>query len=92
MAKKKAAPAKKATATKSKKKAPAKKPEHVDIELDPVEVEAYELAHSSEKVCKELELTVTLAMAQAVRKVYKQHGITLSPPQAQQVAMILFGD
>jgi nitrogen fixation protein FixH len=89
---KKKTPAKKATATKAKKKAPAKKAEHVEIELAPVETKAFELAHSSAKVQKELEEAATLAMSQAVRKVFKQHGISLTPPQAQIVAAVLFGD
>ena len=83
---------KKATATKAKKKAPAKKVERIEIELDPVETKAFELAHSSAEVQKELEEAVTLAMSQAVRKVFKQHGISLTPPQAQEVAAFLFGD
>jgi hypothetical protein len=90
--KKKSTVATKATATKSKKKAPAKKTDRIEIELDPVEVEAYELAHSSDRVRKELELAVTLAMSQAVRKVFQQHRISLTPPQSQHIAMILFGD
>ena len=83
---------KKATATKAKKKAPAKKVERIEIELDPVETKAFELAHSSAEVQKELEEAVTLAMSQAVRKVFKQHGISLTPPQGQEVAAFLFGD
>jgi hypothetical protein len=82
----------KPAATKAKKQTPAKKADCMEIELDSVEVEAYELAHSSDKVRKELELAVTNAMSQAVRKVFKQHRISLSPPQAQTVSVILFGD
>jgi len=91
--KKKAATAKtKAPAAKGKKKAPATKVERIEIELDPVETKAFKLAHSSAEVQKELEEAVTLAMSQAVRKVFKQHGISLTPPQAQEVAAFLFGD
>jgi hypothetical protein len=99
--KKKATPAKKATTANAKKKAPAKKSkkkaaaekvEHVEIELDAIEIKAIELAHSSAKVQKELEEAATLAMSQAVRKVFKLHGISLPPPQAQQVTALLFGD
>jgi hypothetical protein len=68
------------------------KDEYVEIELDPVEAKAYELAHSSGEVCKELELAVSLAMSQAVRKVFKQHRISLTMPHAQKVAVFLFGD
>jgi len=90
--KKKATTEKKATTAKSKKQTPAKADDRIEIELDPVEVKAYELAHSSDKVCDELELAVALAMSQAVRKVFKQHRISLTAPQAQKLAMILFGD
>jgi hypothetical protein len=79
-------------ATKAKKKAPAKKVEQVQIELDPTETKAFELAHSSAEVRTELEESVTLAMSQAVRKVFKQHGISLTSLQAQEVALLLFGD
>jgi hypothetical protein len=82
-------PAKAATKTKKK---PAKKAERIEIELDPVETKAFELLHSSASVCKELESAVTAAIAQAVRKVFKQHRIALAPSQAEEVAAILFGD
>jgi hypothetical protein len=79
-------------AAKAKKKASPKKVEQVEIELDAIEIKALKLANSSAKVCKELELAVALAISQTVRKVFKQHGISLSPPQAQGVAGLLFGD
>ena len=82
--KKKAAPA--------KKKAPAKKVEHVEIELDPIETKAFQLAHSTEKVREELEEAVTSAISGAVRKVFKSNGIALTTDQAQEVALLLFGD
>ncbi len=88
----KAALGKKATAAKSKKRTPAAKVDRIEVELDPLEVEAYELAHSSDSVCKELELAVTLATSQAVRKVFKQHRISLTLPQSQEVALLLFGE
>jgi hypothetical protein len=83
---------KKKPATKAKKKAPAKKVERVEIELDPVETKAFELAHSSVEVCTELEEAVTSAISQAVQKVFKGHRISLKPLQAQEVALLLFGD
>jgi hypothetical protein len=87
------APAKKAPAKATKKKAPAKKqPEATEIVLDPAETKAIELAHSSEKVCTELEEAVTSAITQAVRKVFKQNGVALTSDQAEEVAMLLFGD
>ena len=84
--------AKTATKKAAKKKGPAKKVERIEIELDPVETKAFELARSSDVVCRELEEAVTLAVSQAVRKVFKRRGIGLAPPQAQEVAMLLFGD
>lgn len=92
---KKAAPAKaakKAAPAKAAKKAPAKKAKPVEIELEPAEIKAFELAHASKEVCKELELAVTSTIAVAVRKVFKQHSIALSAEQAERVALLLFGD
>ena len=78
--------------TKKKPAAKAKKIEHVEIELDSIEVEAIKLAYSSAKMKKQLEEAATLAMSQAVRKVFKEHNISLTAPQAQEVAAFLFGD
>jgi len=79
-------------AAKATKKAPAKKAEPVEIELDSIEIKAIKLAYSSAKAKKQLEEAVTLAMSQAVRKVFKRHDVSLTPPQAQEVAAFLFGD
>ena len=90
---KKQAPTKKANGTKAtKKKAPTKKAKPVEIKVDAVEAKAIELAHSSDKVCTELEKVVTSAVSQAVRKVFKQHRISLTSAQAQKVALLLFRD
>jgi hypothetical protein len=89
---KKPAPAKKAPAAKAKKKAPAKKSGPAEIELDAAEAKAIELVHTSDKVCTELEVAVTSAVAQAVGKVFKQHSVSLTSAQAQKVALLLFGD
>ena len=78
--------------TKKKPAAKAKKIEHVEIELDSIEVEAIKLAYPSAKMKKQLEEAATLAMSQAVRKVFKEHKISLTAPQAQEVAAFLFGD
>jgi hypothetical protein len=83
---------KKKPATKAREKAPTKKVEKVELELDAIEIKAIKLANSSAKVCKELELAVTLAISQSVRKVFKRQGIALTPPQVQEVAAFLFGD
>jgi len=80
------------TATKSKSKRSSKKVERVEIELDPIQSAAFELAYSSDAVRRELELSVTSAISQAVRKVFKKHKISLTSPQALEVAGFLFGD
>jgi hypothetical protein len=97
MAKKTTTPATKAkknspTKRATKKKSPAKKAKPVEIELDALEAKAFELAHSSDKVCTKLEKAVTLAVFQAVRKVFKQHRISLTTAQVEKVALLLFGD
>jgi hypothetical protein len=84
----KKSPAKKSTT----KKKPAKKVERVEIQLDPVETKAFELAHASEEVRRDLEEAVTLAMSETVRKVFKKHRLALTAEQAQEVALLLFGD
>jgi hypothetical protein len=79
----------------TKKKAPAKttkKAKHVEIEFDAVEITAIKLASSSAKVHKKLAEAASLAISQAVRKVFKQQGISLAPLQAQRVAEFLFGE
>lgn len=90
----KRAPAKRkaAGAKATKKKASPRKSEPVEIELDAVEAAAIELVHSSDKVCLELEKAVTSTVCEAVRKVFKQHRISLTSEQAQRVALLLFGD
>jgi hypothetical protein len=89
---KKATGAKAASAKATKKKAAPKEPESVEIELDAVEAEAFELAHSSDQLASDLEKAVTSAVTQVIRKVYKQHSISLSLAQAERVALMLFGD
>jgi hypothetical protein len=90
---KKAAPAKKAPAKGAKKKAPPKrKDEQIEIKLDPVEQQAIDLVSTSEPLCDDLELTVTSAVAKAVGTVYKKYKINLTPAQAENVALILFGN
>lgn len=83
----------KATGAKAtKKKAAAKKSKPAEIEVDAIEAKAIELAYSSDKVCAELEEAVTAAAFQTVRKVFKQHRISLTSTQAEKVAMLLFQD
>jgi hypothetical protein len=83
---------KKAAGAKAKKKAAPKKAEHFEIELDPAETKAFELAHGSDKVRKDLEEAATVAMAAAVRKVFKRHGVSLTESQSQTVMALLFCD
>jgi hypothetical protein len=82
-----------ATPKKAKEKAPTPTPAEPEaIVLDAEEEKAFDLAHSSEDVCNELELAVTQAVAQAVRKVFKQQGISLKASQAENLALALFGN
>jgi hypothetical protein len=92
---KKTAVAKKkpAAAKAAKKKSPAKKKaEPAGIVLSAVEEKAFDLVQSSKAVCRELEVAVTGAVAEAVQKVFKQHKIDMTAEQSQNVAVILFGD
>jgi len=90
MPKKKAA-TKKAPAKKAPKTTRAHEAE-LEITLEPIEEKAFHLAHSSAKVQRELEEAVTEALGKSVRKVFKNHPIDLTPAQATNMAMILFGD
>jgi hypothetical protein len=108
VSKKKAAPAtKKATpAKKGKKAASPKKPakatkktpmppveeEPMELILDEVEQQAVNLVATSDPLCDELELAVTSAVAKIVRTVYKKHKINLTAAQAENVALVLFGN
>ncbi len=83
---------KKAPTDAAKRRPAAKKAEQLEIELDATEIKAIKFAHSSAKVREELEEAVSLATCQAVRKVLEGNGISLTPPQAQNVAAFLFGD
>jgi hypothetical protein len=83
---------KKAPAAKAKRRATRKKAERFEIELDPAETRAFELAHASDEVRKQLEEAATLAMSQAVRKVFKQHRISLTASQSATIAAVLFGE
>lgn len=87
MAKKR--PAKKTA--KTTKKAGAKV-QSEQIVLRPAPNKALKLVDKSAKVRADLEGAVTLAAAKAVRKVMKDHGITLTPPEASEITSILFGE
>jgi len=81
--------AKKRTTKKTTKKA-GKKVLNEQIVLDPVEKKALRLVDRSDKLRGELEQSVILAASKAVRKVMKDHKITLTPPQASVITSILF--
>ena len=87
MAKKR--PAKKTTETTTKAETKAQSEQ---IVLGPDSNKALKLIDKSAKVRAELEQAVTLAAAKAVRKVMKNHGITLTPPEASEITSILFGE
>ena len=92
-AKKSAATGKTAATKAAKKKSPAKKPaESLEIVLDSVEEKAFELAHASEKICKELSWPRQRQLPRPCAKVFKQHNVALTPAQGEKVALILFGD
>ncbi len=108
MAKKKTPAAKSSAVKKKTKKSPtaqkpAKKPptqhahDHhdendVEIELDATECEAVDLVLDSDALRLALETEVNTVVSQAVRKLCKAHGVSLTADQAQNVAMTLFGD
>jgi transposase len=93
MAKKKAAKKAAVKGSKAKKKAPAKaKDEQIEIKLDVLEQHALDLVQKSDPICNDLEKEVTAAVAKSVANVFKKHGVKLTPAQAENVALILFGN
>jgi hypothetical protein len=86
MAKKGAA---KKSATSAKK---VKKPHQEQVVLDPVEEKALRLVGKSAKIQAQFEEAAMLAVGKAVRKVMKDHGISLTPPQVSRLASIWFGE
>ena len=90
------ATSKKTTSKKPPKKSPPKR-DHYDeheeeIELDDTERKAVDLVLESEDLRNSLEEEVNTVVTQAVRKMCKAHGALLTVDQAQNVAMMLFGD
>ncbi len=79
--------------TASPSKSPRKKgPAQGEFTLSDIEAQAFDVAQSSEKVRKELELAVTEAAAVAVRKVFRLHKIRLTAVEASNLTVILFGE
>jgi hypothetical protein len=66
--------------------------DEMEIELDDTERTTIDMVLDSEKLCRALETEVDAAVTAAVRKVCRQYGTPLSAAQAQNVAMVLFGD
>jgi len=87
----------KPSAKPASKKSPPKQHDHhgeheEEIELDETESKAVDLVLESEDLRNALEMEVNTVVTQAVRKICKAHGATLTVAQAQNVAMMLFGD
>jgi len=92
---------KKSSVPRPAKKSPRKTQDHAytehedheeGIELDDTERNAVDLVLDSDDLRNDLETEVNAVVTQAVRKVCKAHGTVLTSAQAQNVAMILFGD
>ncbi len=82
--------AKKRAAKKTKKGTNIAREEQ--IILDPDQDKALRLVDKSAKIRAELEGVVSLAAAKAVRKVMKDHGISLTPSQTSVLTSIWFGE
>ena len=63
-----------------------------EIELDDTERKTIDMVLDSDKLRLALETEVSTALTAAVRKFCRQYGTPLSESQAQNVAMMLFGD
>jgi hypothetical protein len=63
-----------------------------EIELDDTERKAIDLVFNSDSIRNSLETEVNTVVTLAIRKVCKAHGASLTTAQAQNVAMVLFGD
>jgi hypothetical protein len=62
------------------------------IELDETESKVIDLVLDSDDMRNALEVEVNTVVTEAVRKICKAHGASLTVAQAQNVAMVLFGD
>jgi len=63
-----------------------------EIELDESERKAVDLVLQCDDMRSALETEVNTVVTQAVRKICRVHGASLTAAQAQNVAMVLFGD
>lgn len=86
--------AKKQTAKKAtgKAKKTEKKSQGGQLVISPDQEKALKLVDKSAKVRDELEQAVGLAIAKVVRKVMKDHNISLTPPEASELTAIWFGE
>jgi hypothetical protein len=64
----------------------------VEIVPDALEQQALDLVQTSERLCDDLEEAVTAAVSKAVGAVFKRYKVVLSAEQAENVALILFGN
>jgi hypothetical protein len=95
------AKARKPSARKPTQKSSAKQQHHehdscneheMEIELDATERKAVDLVLERNDMCSALEAEVNRVVTNAVRKICKEYGAPLTIAQAQNVAMMLFGD
>lgn len=77
--------------TKTTKKS-EKKNQDEPMTLSPEQKKALKLVEKSAKVRDDIERVVWIAMAKAVQKCLKDHGITLTPAAANDLTAIWFGD
>jgi hypothetical protein len=63
-----------------------------EIELDDTERKTIDMVLDSDTMREALETEVDAAVSATVRKVCRHYGAPLSAAQAQNVAMVLFGD
>jgi hypothetical protein len=63
-----------------------------EVVLDDTEKKTIDMVLDSDKIRLALETEVSAALTATVRKFCRQHGASLSAAQAQNVAMVLFGD
>ncbi|MGO9112460.1 MAG: hypothetical protein ACLP9L_24785 [Thermoguttaceae bacterium] len=96
-----AAKTRKPPAGKQSKKSPPKQRDHEhdhhgeleeEIELDGTERKVIDLVLERDDMRGALEMEVNTVVTQAVRKICKAYGASLTVAQAQNVAMVLFGD
>jgi hypothetical protein len=71
---------------------PAADEMEMEIVLDAAEQKAIDLVQSSDQVCDDLEEAVTAVVSKTVATVFKKHKVNLTAAQAENVALVLFGN